>query len=84
MPAPYRQASLQVSMSFAVWVERETQTIIAEGTLLEATMGLYHAMAAIRSSNPSNMAKMAEFRFVRWSVPAVWNAAHKDEFDGFR
>ena len=45
-------------------VGREILTIIAEVKLMEATAGLYHALAAIRSNNLSSMARMAERRFV--------------------
>jgi hypothetical protein len=45
-------------------VGRETLTIIAEVMLMEATAGLYHALAAIHSNKLSNMAKVAERRFV--------------------
>jgi hypothetical protein len=45
-------------------VGRKILTIIAEVMLMEATTSLYHALAAIRSNNLSNMARMAERRFV--------------------
>jgi len=45
-------------------VGRKILTIIAEVMLMEVTTSLYHALAAIRSNNLSNMARMAERRFV--------------------